>query len=363
MIIKRKWSMMLICFGLLQLPCNLKDSKELKALHPHIPYSQQFKTTARLFGDVVFSGKDTMWGIGEDAFCWTGDGGKSWRKIPFGSDYRFERISFIDEYNGWATDEQTFVYRTRDGGINWQRLGQVMAGHDFFVQQQLTFIDESHGWLIDPFSVWRTEDGGKSWRQTQITYGSGQLKHQLVKAFFVNHYKGWLGGTGGIIYSTDDGGKSWKQEMRSVNSSDITDLFFLDQSTGWVSKGGWNMESNTYTAGIHSYSIDQNWHQLPFPDKNTVIESLHFIDRNNGWAVGYRGKPTEKEPYSTQGIVLYTTNGGKKWEVVFAGSDPNYYRVFFSDPAHGWLLSTRNVYRSLDSGRTWRSVSDFPTSK
>ena len=29
--------------------------------------------------------------------------------------------------------------------------------------QQISFIDESHGWVIGTFSIWRTEDGGKSW--------------------------------------------------------------------------------------------------------------------------------------------------------------------------------------------------------
>ena len=98
------------------------------------------------------------------------------------------------------------------------------------------------------------------------------------------------------------------------------------------------------------------------------IRSVHFLDRNTGWAVG------------TQGVALFTKDGGETWELTEAPpldpelaagkktiEDPeddfveraNLLAVRFDDPSNGWAVSSLSVvYRSTDGGATWLPASD-----
>ncbi|MFP4471125.1 MAG: YCF48-related protein, partial [Bacteroidales bacterium] len=61
----------------------------------------------------------------------------------------------------------------------------------------------------------------------------------------------------------------------------------------------------------------------PLPQGNT-LNAIHFIDNQNGWAVG------------DHGTLLKTADGGSGWQIVGSPVNENLQDVFFLHQDHGW---------------------------
>ena len=82
---------------------------------------------------------------------------------------------------------------------------------------------------------------------------------------------------------------------------------------------------------------------------------MHFIDQDNGWAVG--GKVT-----GGKSIILHTSDGGSNWEEQDSGPDIRIINsVCFSDQENGWAVGGRQnsgsfygrIIHTDDGGITW----------
>ena len=115
------------------------------------------------------------------------------------------------------------VYRTLDGGRSWRRLGSVAS------DCQLDFVDPRHGWCVsldaaagsEFVRVYRTGDGGSSWRLVSRTGVPGQssstpgaLPSGCDKTIaFTSAQDGWAAlycnfGEP-LLYASNDGGARW----------------------------------------------------------------------------------------------------------------------------------------------------------
>jgi photosystem II stability/assembly factor-like uncharacterized protein len=56
-----------------------------------------------------------------NALHFSSDGGKTWVQLVQTPDH-FDALSFVDTSNGWAIDDAGRLYRTTNGGTNWQLL-------------------------------------------------------------------------------------------------------------------------------------------------------------------------------------------------------------------------------------------------
>ena len=56
------------------------------------------------------------------------------------------------------------------------------------------------------------------------------------------------------------------------------------------------------------------------------LNSVHFEDVNNGWAVG------------DSGTIIYTSDGGTTWQKQVSGTILNLSDIFFTDSKHGWTV-------------------------
>ncbi len=136
----------------------------------------------------------------------------------------------VSPSTGWAVTEQGSsqqVWRTTDGGITWKdvtpKRGAGQSGYYYF-------LDESHAWLTGEVSgapsgaqlvTFVTVDGGKTWeRGTPISAKLGTNGGSLPGAltlYFLNAGTGWLvisnvdpaHAAWPQVYSTTDGGRHW----------------------------------------------------------------------------------------------------------------------------------------------------------
>ena len=69
---------------------------------------------------------------------------------------------------------------------------------------------------------------------------------------------------------------------------------------------------------------------------------IHFRSPHLGWAVG------------TGGVILKTTDGGRRWRPVTSGTTSQITSVFFADAQHGWVVGANGIIlHSKDGGEKW----------
>ena len=170
----------------------------------------------------------------------------------------------------------------------------------------------------------------------------------------MNERQAWIAGSAGQVYRTADGGKTWN--IQTLDDSSFSDIFFVDEQTGWV---GQNSQAGLYRTDDGGRS----WHSQPAPGHLMLLDSFYFLSKDEGWAVGEQllEGAQGRLPYVNiseglvQAILLHTVDGGKTWQPsLVTKSEHTFGRVYFSDPATGWLLAPRNLYRTRDRGRSWQ---------
>ena len=174
-----------------------------------------------------------------------------------------------------------------------------------------------------------------------------------------------VGDRGHILLSQD--GEKWQQSQSPVNVL-LTDVFFLDDSTGWAV--GHDVTIIKTVDGGQSWAVQ---HYSPQTDK--PLFGIHFKDANNGFAIG------------AYGLFLRTSDGGKSWNKEFHGeflhpddldyinelkdSDPQAYEDETSSilPHFNRVLIAQNyaylvgevglLAVSTDYGLKWQKVDEF----
>jgi photosystem II stability/assembly factor-like uncharacterized protein len=99
----------------------------------------------------------------------THDGGTTWSPNPLPVTQPIGRVDMINDNDGWVTDGTT-LYRTEDGGRNWDAVGPFpttdMVGN-------LNFVSTTDGWFVVEQGIYATHDGGQNWMPVTPTLSSG----------------------------------------------------------------------------------------------------------------------------------------------------------------------------------------------
>ena len=132
-----------------------------------------------------------------------------------------------------------------------------------------------------------------------------------------------------------------------LSDAELTSICFVNADLGWaVGDRG---------AIWHTADGGRNW-QLQRSPATCRLETVQFLDAENGWAVGGWTHPYT---HQTSGIVLRTRDGGKVWQVIPDLTLPTLKVVRFFDHRRGWAagdgssMYPSGVFRTEDGGRTW----------
>ncbi len=116
---------------------------------------------------------------------------------------------------------------SRDGGTSWN----VQEFQE--VPRSLFFLDDSLGWIVTEKGIWRSEEGGRSWRKVK------SIKN-ILRVYFWDANRGIAVGVPKVFLSTTDGGKNWTKVPAGAapetteEHTAYTHIAFADAKNGLV---------------------------------------------------------------------------------------------------------------------------------
>ncbi len=351
--------------------------------------------------DLEVVGPATLTGVSGKGDLWrSANGGGSWTMVfdGLGNLPASWTISFLDAQNGWVAGQGGMLLQTTDGGLNWALRNNgvaiqlydvemfndsygLIAGHDgyllrttnggaFWETQKLevtgqvfgrdeglkavSIVDADFAVAAGPGgTVFRTTDAGVTWES--IGYPALPGLFYIEDAYFVDRQVGWLVGLdedlghNRTVYKTANGGDSWTQAFPL--GARVISVDFADSQYGWLGTIGRSF--------LRTIDGGTNWiaGTLPNADNSPSVTEIEFVDRLNGWAVGW------------DGYVAHSTNGGVSWTLQnLAGTQDVILGLHAVSATEVWLTGRELnsfaavVYHTTDAGQTWEKevVGEYP---
>lgn len=272
------------------------------------------------------------------------------------------------------------VYKSTDGGENWMNVGLKDSEHiakilvDPGDDNSVLVCATGHSWNDnDERGVYKTSDGGKTWRKVLAgangSTGCGLLamSRKEPKTVYASMWdfqrQGWTfrsGGPGSGIFKSTDGGDHWTE----INDSNAKGL--PPKPYGRVAIAVAPSKPNVVYANIEAekgralYRSDDSgatWNKLDA--SNYVV-----------WRPFYFGNlivdpKDENKLFKPDLILLYSTNGGKSFNVVSGGAHGDFHDVWI-DPNNTNIVIAGDdggLWRSEDGGTRWKHQLNLPVSQ
>ena len=276
-----------------------------------------------------------------------------WDQLTFPTSEDLFMVRFVSETSGWVVGEN-FVYKTTDGGINWETQDSISGGgcEALYAINALTAIYSDYG----SGGIRRTTDGGITW------YTADDLDCNYFDFKFLNQNLGFACGSTNsydslVVRRTTDGGENWNTitSIFAAGNYDFEGISFIDSLHGWAV---------TYTGWIY-YSSNGgfNW---SFQDSVGYYNSslrvfipcrdIQFTSPDSGWVVGGIAGET---------LVATTTDGGESWlkKSLQGISSCSIREIEMINSQVGWFAGANNggatIAITSDGGNTWINQSQF----
>lgn len=361
---------------------------------------------ARNIGSATMSGRvAAIDAIDQDGritvFVGSASGGV-WKSLNGGTTYKpvFDRESVqsigavaIDPSNpktvwvgtgeGWLRNSVSVgdgVYKSTDGGENWTSVGLKDSEHIAKI-----LVDPSDGNNVlacatghlwddnDERGVYKTTDGGKTWKKVLAGANGSSgcalltMSRQQPKTIYASMWdfrrQGWTfrsGGPGSGVFKSTDGGEHWSE----INDASAKGLpakpwgrvaIAVAPSKPQVVYA--NIECEKGRGLYRSDDAGANWSKLD--------ASNYMV-----WRPFYFGNlivdPTdENKLFKPDLILLYSTDGGKSFNVVSGGAHGDFHDVWIDpkDPSIVISGDDGGLWRSEDGGNRWKHQLNLPISQ
>ena len=265
----------------------------------------------------------------------TTDAGETWNIISSSSDV-INTFFFLDAQNGFCAGEYGVVFKTSNGGTNWEWIGFQNGRYGGTDINSVYFIDKSTGFAVGLGGrIMKTTDGGKTWNGYASTYNT-------IKQLKLISNTTAYGLVGNSFIKTTDGGNKWTNTGAPDSKGNTTSFDFINENSGYCIAGG-ELSSSAEVAKVFK-TIDggktwtvTNKGQEIFYDNLYCID---FIDENTGFVSGgYNRNNTFK-----------TTDGGNTWTAI---NNFSFNQMKFLNPLTGFGRSYNKIYKTVDGGKTW----------
>ena len=286
------------------------------------------------------------------------DAGKSWlrHRKPFPLNSRIQALAVIPgEPRGLLAAGDTGVFRTRDGGASWVRLG---AAGDLPTVWSLV-VDPSDPQTVfagtRPAAMYRSRDGGATWKRldapvaTECSIGQAFVTRVLVDP---SDRTVWAGVEIDGVFRSRDGGDTWIKVVNGLHDLDVHDMALAasDPPRVYASTNGEVFWSDDRGEAWTPIGVKTRW-PLPY-SRGIAVKS----DDPRVVFAGC-GETTTGET----GEILRSRDGGQTWRSLPLPTRPN---------ATMWGLATHpadaarivafslfgEVYVTEDAGESWRKI-------
>jgi photosystem II stability/assembly factor-like uncharacterized protein len=305
------------------------------------------------------------------------------------------RIHMSNRQEGWAIgtagDGMERVLRTADGGQTWADVSPpqpVPVDPQVGLQAAGYFPDASTAWvsygsaappnLIDVWQVWRTTDGGQTWRASEPLDAQGIMDFAAPLFLgFSDIHDGWLMldlGTSMMhqfvnFYTTQDGGQTWSLVFTPSGSGDVQScdklgVSFADSETGWLARDCHGLIEGAFIDVTTNGGLGWQVIQLPEPASDAFqppnichTDHPHLQTAQAGQLSVTCQRPLQApgpqgEVMSPPVNYLYTTqDGGASWSVhIYPGGQ----LIWVNE--NTLLALSRRIAVSHDAGASWQTL-------
>lgn len=199
-----------------------------------------------------------------------------------------------------------FISKTTDGGLTWSSVS--IPGNS---ANGVYFLDTLTGYAINGCNFWKTADGGANW---QLIAAFPDTIISLADLQFTDYLNGYLSAAKtvylhhgddeydkGIILKTTNGGYSWEEIFSGSRDSEIDEMFFISNDTGYIS---YLRSGDEYDyAKLFKTTNGRDFSSLHLPKRGLEdIGPIYFI---KGTQTGYIRYANEDGNY-----LLKTVDGG-----------------------------------------------------
>lgn len=185
---------------------------------------------------------------------------------------------------GGRTSDVGGVFRSEDGGSTWRRVNPKLASRTYYTHIKVDPSNDQRLYILD-LELWRSDDGAATWAKHNMKHVHDDLHGLWIDPNDSDHLA--LGGDGGLDVS-NDGGTTWYQTVMPL--AQFYDIDVDMQDPYWVYGGmqdtaSWTGPSRTYdNEGI----TDHDWIKLrsvgdgmaihPHPQDPNIV----YLAQNNG---------------------------------------------------------------------------------
>jgi len=271
------------------------------------------------------------------------------------------------------------VYKSTDGGENWTNVGLKDSEHiakilvDPRNGDSVLACATGHLWNdSDAGGVYKTGDGGKTWRKVlaganrstgcAMLAMSAQQPGTIYASLWDFRREAWTfrsGGPGSGIFKSTDGGDHWT-EFTPANAKGLPAKPYGRIALA-VSPAKpqvvYAMIESAKSALFRSDDGGANW---------TKLDASQYMV----WRPFYFGNlivdPKDSEKvFKVDGPLLLSVNGGKSFSIVSGGAHGDFHDVWI-DPDDTNTIYTGDdggLWRSLDGGTRWEHMMNLPVSQ
>lgn len=244
----------------------------------------------------------------------------------------FHDVSISDDRVAWAVgydgQDPQKLYRSMDGGQTWRSKPIVTDG---FILKAISFVDRKNGWAVGAGIVLNTEDGGETWKRLTIL-----PETDLNKVQFATTQVGYAVGQtewGHEIMRTTNGGRSWRKVREAPRSGFVFGIATIGEKIV-VAAINDDHVSRTEDGG-------KTW----IDSALTGAASVAFTSEGVGWLVG------------RQGSFLRSTDQGKTWQRPGALPDSflqhDWTSISFAHNGKGVAVSKDGTIAITYDGMNW----------
>lgn len=275
-------------------------------------------------------------------------GQAEWQRLETGTLAWLRALHFTNEESGWIGGTAGTLLRTEDGGRTW-RNSESPTKDDI---RDIYFSDARRGWLLcesdifgrganSPAYILVTNDSGVTWDHAEVEPGPERMLRFVGGSNGELRYV--LGEMGTMLKASSDGKRFTR--TRLAGQTMLSSGKMLDAKHGIIVGGlatiivteddgaTWNPAS--VAGGLTG--LDDT------PRRTGRLNSVFFLDSQKGWAAG------------NAGTILATVNRGRNWRSANTGTESDLNDVLFLDEQNGVAAGNDGtLLTTADGGETWK---------